>query len=206
MALPWLRILDAVIGVTDLARSRRIRQMSDDQRQLEPANRALGGFETRLTGVVVAALKEAFDRDARRLELERQQLQAERQRADRVLRLELLRQAGDREISRLRLIAGIGVASWIGTLLFAARLAAMGAASRVVLGLGWVLLFAGTAASLGAQSQVGRALQRLDMQRLDDDRTMAADFALTGAAGSLAPWLILAGLAVAGASVLIAAS
>ena len=29
MPLPWLRILDAVIGVTDLARSRKIRTLSD---------------------------------------------------------------------------------------------------------------------------------------------------------------------------------
>ena len=40
-----------------------------------------GALEARLAGVVVAALKEAFDRDSRRLELERDQLAAERLRA-----------------------------------------------------------------------------------------------------------------------------
>ena len=73
MALPWLQILDAVIGVTDLARSRKIRKMSqesaDPQQQLEAGRAAagFGGLEARLAGVVVAALKEAFERDTHRL-------------------------------------------------------------------------------------------------------------------------------------------
>src|SRR6266446_4145083 len=119
MAFPWLRVLDAVIGVTDIARSRRIGKLRDqgDSRQLEKgAVGAVGSLETRLAGVVVAALKEAFDRDTRRLDLEREQMDAERHRAERAMRIELLRQAGDREIGRLRLISGIAVASWIGTL------------------------------------------------------------------------------------------
>src|SRR5690349_11101447 len=115
MAVPWLRLLDAAIGITDLARSRKIRTMADNQQQLEAGDRPVAGaLETRLAGVVVAALKEAFDRDARRIEFEREQAAAERERAERALRLELQRQAGDREIGRLRLLAGIAVASWIG--------------------------------------------------------------------------------------------
>ena len=93
-----------------------------------PAAARAGGLEARLAGVVVAALKEAFDRDTRRLELEREQLEAERERAERALRLELQRQAGDREIGRLRLLAGVAVASWLGTLFFSARL--LGGRSR----------------------------------------------------------------------------
>ena len=125
MAFPWLQVLDAVIGVTDLARSRKIRKMSQESgeppQQLEAGGRAgLGGLEARLAGVVVAALKEAFERDTHRLELEREQLEAERLRAERALALELRRQASDREIGRLRLLAGVAVASWIGTLFFSA--------------------------------------------------------------------------------------
>src|SRR5229473_1646796 len=120
MAVPWLGIIDAVIGVTTLARGRW--SPASEQQQLEAGGRNLGGLETRLAGVVVAALKEAFDRDTRRLELEREQLAAERLRAERALKLELLRQSGDREIGRLRLLAGVAVASWIGTLLLSARL------------------------------------------------------------------------------------
>src|SRR5499426_2648020 len=109
MAVPWLRILDVVIGVTDLARSRRMGRPQSDDRALLPGGGgplALGNLEARLAGVVVAALKEAFDRDTRRLELERAQIDAERERAERALRLELRRQTGDREIGRLRFLAG----------------------------------------------------------------------------------------------------
>ena len=116
MGLPWLRILDTLIGVTDLARSRKIRSMADEQQQqqqLEIGGRPGGALEARLAGVVVAALKEAFDRDTRRLEIEREQVAVERERAERALRLEVRRQAGDREIGRLRLLAGGVLAVWL---------------------------------------------------------------------------------------------
>src|SRR5919109_3661644 len=126
MAVPWLRIIDTLIGLTDLARGRRTPPPPpadpEAQLQVDPTRPgALGGLEARLAGVVVAALKEAFDRDSRRLELERAELEAERERAERALRLELRRQAGDREIGRLRLLSGIAVASCIGTLFFSMR-------------------------------------------------------------------------------------
>src|SRR5215471_1910164 len=99
MAVPWLRLIDAGIGLVNFARGRKaaIDPLTGEQR-LEPRPRVFGGLETRLAGVVVAALREAFDRDARRLDLEREQLDAERQRAERALKLELLRQAAEREI------------------------------------------------------------------------------------------------------------
>src|SRR5207237_2441480 len=134
------RVLDALIGVSDIGRSRRIGRLRDDSesRQLEAkaAPGALGGLETRLAGVVVAALKEAFDRDTRRLDLEREQLEAERRRAERALKLELLRQTGDREIGRLRLVAGVAVATWIGSLFFVGRLAAVAVGARFTFGVG----------------------------------------------------------------------
>src|SRR5439155_27012886 len=101
MPVPWLQIIDTLIGLTDLARlGRRPPPPPEHQLQLDPdrVGGPLGGLETRLAGVVVAALKEAFDRDTHRLELERAELEAERERAERALRLELRRQAGDREI------------------------------------------------------------------------------------------------------------
>src|SRR5437588_4177333 len=154
MAVPWLRILDTLIGVTDLARSRRMRSMASENETLQQADpgRALGGLETRLAGVVVAALKEAFDRDTRRLELEREQLEAERNRAERALQLELRRQAGDREIGRLRLVAGVAVASWVGTLFFSTRLIGGPAIARVLIGGGWLLLLGAIAASFVAEA------------------------------------------------------
>src|ERR1041385_5184148 len=122
MPVPWLRILDAVIGITDIARSRRIKALSQtdpDQRSADALERsgARAPLEARLAGVVVAALKETFDRDSHRLELEKAQIEAERERNERMLRLELQRQAGDREIGRLRLLAVVAVAAWMSTLL-----------------------------------------------------------------------------------------
>jgi hypothetical protein len=205
MPLPWLQILDAVIGVTDLARSRKIRKMSqtteEQQQQLEAGGRgggALGNLETRLAGVVVAALKEAFDRDTRRLELERAQLDAERERAERALNLELLRQAGDREIGRLRLLAGVAAATWIGTLFFSARLIGGQIGARVAIGGGWLLLLGAIAMSFVAQSQVAAALDRVGS--IADRR----DAVTSGVAGALALWLIVLGLALVGLAVLIA--
>ena len=103
MALPWLGILDTAIDMATMALARRARKRADseDQRQLVAGGANPGvppTLETHLAGVVVAALKEVFERDTRRLDLEREQAGAERERAERALRLELLRQAADREI------------------------------------------------------------------------------------------------------------
>src|SRR5215510_10115959 len=150
MAVPWLQLLDAAIGMANLARSRKEPPPGEPTRAVD--TRALGGLETRLAGVVVAALKEAFDRDTRRLELEREQLEAERRRADRALKLELLRQVGEREIGRLRLLAVVAAASWIGTLLLASRIAGGGVAAKVLLGGGWALLLAAMGAAFAGQA------------------------------------------------------
>lgn len=200
MALPWLQILDAVIGVTNLARSRKVRtpsqESADPQPQLEAGGRAgaaLGGLETRLAGVVVAALKEAFERDTHRLELEREQLESERQRAERALRLELRRQASDREIARLRLLAGAAVAAWIGTLFFSSRLIGGPAGARLALGGAWLLLLAAFAASFVAQSRVAEVATGTDERAVD-----------AGVSGAFSLWLIVLGLVLVGVAVLVA--
>jgi hypothetical protein len=200
MPVPWLRLLDLALGVTDLARSRKMRQSAE---QIEPqeaplqamppgrTETGLGGLETRLAGVVVAALKEAFDRDTRRLELERSQLEAERERAERALRLELRRQTGDREIGRLRFLAGAAVVAWLATLLFAARLMGGPVGARVALGGGWLLLLVSFGAAITAQSQISEALNR-------DEGSLSA-----GVAGAMALWLMIAGLMFVGLAALI---
>jgi hypothetical protein len=199
MAVPWLRIIDAALGVTDLMRGRRTRALEADESLQLPAGGALGGLETRLAGVVVAALKEAFDRDTRRLQLEREQLEAERRRAERAMQLELLRQAGDRELGRLRLLAGAALASWIGTLFFSGRLIGGSPTPRWLLGAGWILLLAAMAASFGAQARVAHALQEAG----EDPSGMRSSVTST-AAGALAQWLIVIGLACVGVAVLVA--
>jgi len=201
MPVPWLRLLDVALGVTDLARSRKIRQAAEQSEQIEqqqpqaiePSRGGGGsaGLEARLAGVVVAALKEAFERDTRRLELERVQLDVERERAERALRLELRRQAADREIGRLRLLAGAAAATWLGTLFFSGRLIGGAVGPRVAIGGGWLLLLLAFATAFMAQSQVAEALAR-DDSRLD-----------AGALGGLALWFIVAGLTLVGLAVLL---
>ena len=200
MAVPWLRVLDMLIGVTDLARGGRSARppAEAESQQLAAGSRAFGPLETRLAAVVVAALKEAFDRDTRRLELEREQVDAERARAERALRLELLRQAGEREIGRLRLIAAVAAASWLGTLFFSARVIGGGAGPKIVIGGGWVLLLGALAAAFLAQSRVAVALDQLD------EGASRRGATASGLPGQLAPWLVVAGLAAIGAAVLIA--
>src|SRR5512132_3377909 len=100
-----------------------------------------GQIETRLTSVVVAALKEAFDRDHARLELERAQLDEQRRRAEEAMRLELRRQAADRELARLRLIGGAALLGWIASvILVVGRLGILTDAARGVSAAGWLLL------------------------------------------------------------------
>jgi hypothetical protein len=149
-----------------------------------------------MAGVVVAALREVFERDSRRLDLEREQADAERQRAERLLRLELLRQAGDREVGRLRLIAAVAVVSWLATILVAARVIDAGVAARVIFGSGWAGLLAALACALVGLSRVGRVLTQSDLGR---DGTLEP-----GSAGAWAAGFVVAGLALVGAAVLLA--
>jgi hypothetical protein len=209
MPLPWLQIIDAVIGVSNFARSRRTGTATEEQQQqqqIEAAARTPGGLEARMAGVVVAALKEAFDRDTRRLELERDQLAAERERAERALRLELQRQAADREIGRLRLLAGVAIAGWLITLLLATwpgsrMVATIGA--RVALGGGWLLLGAALAASFSAQARVAAGLDghARPPPAVGDSQP---DTVTSGPAGAAALWLIVSGLTMIGLAALIA--
>ena len=202
MPFTWLRILDAAIGAVDVARraARRHDHLDEpDSEALEVAGAApRRRLDARLVGVVVAALKETFDRDSRRLEFEREQAELERQRAERALRLELARQAGEREIGRLRLLAGAAVASWLGTLVVASRLVGTSAPSRVVLAVGWVFLIAALACTFAGQSFVAHELERIGEGGGPGD---AGD---SGMAGALAPWLIVIGLALSGLAILVA--
>jgi hypothetical protein len=153
-------------------------------------------LEARLASVVVSALKEAFDRDHQRLEFERQRLDEERERADRLLRLEWLRQAGEREIGRLRLVAGVGVVSWLASLFLATRLTGGGSAGRVMLGIAWALLLAALGASFSAQSRIARELGRMD------DRSSVSDVTAS-LASAAAPWLLVAALTVIAITILV---
>ena len=164
MAFPWLRAINAVIGIADIARSRRNAALSrttgDSEQPLDAMERlgARSGIEARLAGVMVAALKEVFDRDSRRLELERAQVEAERERAERALKLELLRQRADREIGRMRLLSAVGVVGWLGTLSYASRMVESN--TRAMFGAGWLLLLIAVATAFISQARIAAAVDR----------------------------------------------
>lgn len=183
MPLPWLSIIDGVLGATDLVRRVKGRASTDLQQG------GGGRLEARLAGVVVSAVKEAFNRDAERLEFERQRLDEERDRQERLMRLEWLRQAGEREIARYRVITAVAVVSWIGTLVAAPSLAAAGTLAHLMLGFGWAFLLGALGGALSAQGAIGRALSRAD------DRTPLSEVT-TSATGVAAPWMIVAGIAL----------
>ena len=147
-----------------------------------------GQLEAPLTNVVVAALKEAFNRDHARLELERAQLEEERRRAEHALRQELRRQAADRELARLRLLAAVSLAGWIASVaMLAGGLAGSTTFARVLLATGWLLLLGALGAAFNAQAQVGTP---------DNDRPVATP------AAQASLWLLIAGLAASAFSLL----
>jgi hypothetical protein len=150
-----------------------------------------GQLEAPLTNVVVAALKEAFNRDHARLELERAQLEEERRRAEQALRQELRRQAADRELGRLRLLAVVSLAGWIASIgVFAAGIAGASVFARVLLAVGWVLLLGALGMAFTAQGQVGSGGPE-------------GDRPVTTAAAQASLWLLISGLAASAFSLLL---
>lgn len=184
--------LGAVIKAIDaVATLREAAKRFKDPLADAPDRRPGSQLETTLTNVVVAALKEAFDRDHVRAELERRQLDDERRRAENALRFELRRHAADREIGRLRLLAVIALIGWIASMLVVALSSGLAMPARAVLAAGWVLLFAALGAALHAQARFGASMA-------EDDGRME-----TGPAGGAALWLLIAGLAGTAVSMLL---
>ena len=185
------RAFDAMVAFSDSARkftaSLAPPPQSPDAALAQAAGaQGLGQIETRLTGVVVAALKEAFNRDHARLELERAHLDEERRRAEEALRMELRRQTIDRELSRLRLLAGAALVGWIASIVTLA-LHHGGTASHAVLVIGWLLLLGALGAAFNAQG-------RINARALDARAPIDSP--------GLPLWLLIAGLAATAISLL----
>jgi hypothetical protein len=199
MALPWLRILDTALSLATMARTANRRALAAplERGGQMTIGRRRAPIEARLAGVVVSALKEAFDRDNQRLQFEREQREVERRRAERLLQIELARQAGDRELGRLRLLAGIASACFLATLVLAAALGGGSVASRAALGGGWLLLLASIAASFAGQSRIVASLRQIDA-RVGEPEPPSA-----GGAAQASPWLIVMGLAAIAVAVLL---
>jgi hypothetical protein len=157
----------------------------------QPAPGVRGYLETRLANVLVVALKEAFDRDHARLELERAELDEQRRRAERALQVELWRQAAERELGRLKLLAGTALIGWIAAVaVLVVRLESASIASRVVMAVAWMLLLGALGTAFTAQGRVNN---------FSADAAGPPD---AGRHGVAAPWLLLVGLALAAGSLL----
>lgn len=165
---------------------------------LSPASAGGGALEARLAGVLVAALKEAFDRDRTRLELEQAQLDAERHRADEAMRLELQRQAADRALGQAHLLIVLAVVAWLASaVLFAFLPGARVMPARAVLVIAWTLLLGSAGTSFAFHTAVAGWLGRLRPGTVDPGEVPA------DRVGRAAGFLLVAGLAaVAGALLL----
>jgi hypothetical protein len=183
------RAFDAVMALRDAARKIKNPSASPDTSlaQTAAAQGLAGQIETRLTNVVVAALTEAVDRDLARLELERAQMEEQRRRAEDALRMELRRQAIDREVARLRLLAATALVGWSAAIVVL-FIHPSGIPSRIVLGVGWLLLLAALAGAFNAQGRV---------EAMPADRTSRFDLA------AVPLWLMVGGLAATAISLLL---
>jgi hypothetical protein len=183
------KAFDALTTLRDAAREIKGGSAPPADPSSSPAMTAGAGgqIEARLTNLLVVALKEAFDRDHARLELERAHLEEQRRRAEEAARLEERRQAVDREVGRLRLLSGAAVVGWIASLLmFVPHVRDASAAARITFAGGCVLLLASLGASFIAQA-------RMNSQPVEADRVPAMTVL----------WLLLAGLGVSVIAILL---
>ena len=207
MAVNWgsvWRFAQAALGLADASRQflappPRAAVETPDFGLTRTSPGVLGHLEARLTGVLVSALKEAFDRDAARLDLERAALEEQRRRAEEALRLELGRQAGESALTRIRFVGALGVVIWIVSVAFVMRFPdGLAGAGRFVLGAGWLSLAGAMAASFVAHARVSRWVAGAQLSRVRPDAV--PEDGLSAAA----PWLLVAGLVLVGVSLLMA--
>jgi hypothetical protein len=195
-----LKAFDTVMALRDVARRVKIGSpAATDGGLVQAPGGALGGqIEARLTSVVMAALKEAFDRDHARLDLERAQLDEQRRRADEAMRQaeeamrqELRRQAADRELARLRVLSVTALVGWIASVsIYVARMSSVTMPGKILMAAGWLCLLATMAVALSSQGRVG------------DDIVRGRDVTAAARPGSIAVWLLTLGLALAALSLM----
>jgi hypothetical protein len=187
----WMRVIDTVSGLARMGG--RLRATLDPSYPQVPET-AARGLETRLAGVVVAALKEAFDRDRARMELEQSHIEEERRRAEEALAAELRRQTAERALGQLRLLALMALGMWMLSAALAVWLPGMRTGlPRGLLGAGWALAFA----TLGCTFAGSQAISLWTPRPVNSAPP-------SGGAAAAAPWLLLLALASTGASLLAA--
>ncbi len=168
-------------------------------RDLAAGGGMFGQLEARLAGVLVSALKEAFDRDRAHMEMEREQIEHDRKRAEELTRLELLRQAGERELQNVRGSVVVALVVWMTSVVFMMlHRGPFGVTGLILLGLGWLFLLVSLAASFVSYRQVSAAVLRASQDP-------AAIVALArNKLGPVVPAMIVLGLACTAASLLLA--
>jgi hypothetical protein len=200
MPFPWLRVLNAALGLTEFVGGLNRGGTSAARGALREAgamDREDMPIETKLAGAAGAALKEAFDRDHQRLALDREQRETDRKRAERLLRLDLAREAADRELTHLRWLGTLALVSWLGTTLLVVASSGWSAGLRVVLGIGWGCFLAALATAFVAQSRLVQSLSRLP------DRGEVPTLPSSDTAATAAIWLLVSGLGAVAIAVLV---
>lgn len=188
----WMRVIDTVSGLAQM--SGKLRPRGTGPAVPATQDGSPGMLETRLAGVVVAALKEAFDRDRARMDLERAQIASERQRAEEALAAELRRQASERALGQLRLIVVMAIATWMLSAALAAWLPGMRAGvPRGLLGVGWALAFVTLGCGFAGWQEISTWAANTAAVQSGGPRSAAA---------SATPWTLLAALGAIGASLL----
>lgn len=194
----WLRALNAVGTVAEASRLFRGAR-TDLEREAAGGEPGSTQLEARLASVVVAALKEAFDRDRARFNLEQGHLDAERERAEARLRLEWLRQTSERTLGQVRMIAVMSLVVWVASGLLLVWLpGSQASASRLLLGFGWGALIATVACAFVAHNRITAWLvgaQTSDATPADLPRS---------ASRTILPWLLVLGFALTAGSVITA--
>ena len=181
-----LNAFDGILTLVDSVKGPKEERSREGELTEAPRGGLAGQLEAGLTNVVLAALKEAFDRDHARLEMERAHLEEQRLRAEAAMRMEMRRQTAEREAGRLKLLAATSLIGWVvSVVMFAARIDHLGAASRWAQGAGWLLLLAAMGSAFSAYS-------KMPAPSIDDSSP------LDRKTGSAALWLLLAGLALTG--------
>jgi hypothetical protein len=192
----WLKLLDMAANVAQWSGRLRKSEPPPETGIAPGGGGPLAQMENRLAGVVVAALKEAFDRDRARMDLERAHLDAERERAELALRAELRRQAAELALGRIRTAAIMAIGVWMLSAALAVWMPGMRAGgTRYVLGAGW-------ACALGALGCGFAGWQRIAAWTAG--QAGSDTDSKPGAAELAAPWLLIAAIALVGVALLLA--
>ena len=191
----WMRVLDTISGLAQMS-GKFLPRVPPEGGSLATQEPSVGRLETHLAGVVVSALKEAFDRDRTRMDLERAQIESERRRVQEALAAEVRRQATERALSQLRLIAVMALAAWMLSAALAVWLPGMrSGVPRTLLGAGWALAFAALGCTFASWQQISA-------WTLATASATSGSDSPTSAAASAAPWTLLLALAAIGGSLL----